>query len=149
MDSRFQPTLNESQDRDSRQEPTKRQQTMEEYWLVPSRTTQNHLPSSGTAHIGPSFPKSIVKSSNHESVALTCPEAGLVEGILHLGTLLPGDSCLCHVDKNQPAHTTFSATHMTLVGSCRDSENSTSPVWGRTPKVYNRECRFHLTGVAE
>lgn len=128
MCSRFQPTLNESQGRDSRQEPTKRQQTMEEYWLVPSCTTQNHLPRSGTTHIGLSFLKSIMKLSNHESVALTCPEAGLLEGILHHGRLLPGDSCLCQVDKNQPGHTTFSATHMTLVGSCRDSENSTSPV---------------------
>lgn len=91
---------------------------------LPSRTTQNHLPRSGTAHSGLSPPKSII---NHESVALTCLEAGLVEGILHHGRLLPGDSRLCQVDKNQPAHTTFSATHMTLVGSCRDSENSTSP----------------------
>lgn len=90
---------------------------------LPSHTTQNHLPRSGTAHSGLSPPKSII---NHESVTQTCPEAGLVKGILHCEEydivmnilhhmLLPGDSHLCQVDKNQPAHTTFSATYMTLM----------------------------------
>lgn len=139
MCSRFQPTIKESQSRDSRQEPRGsrpwRNTGLSPVLSLPSRTTQNHLPRSGTAHSGLSPPKSII---SHESVAQTGPEAGLVEGILHreeydimmniLHMLLLGVSCLCQVDKSQPAHTTFSATYMTLMGGCRDSENSTSPL---------------------